>query len=577
MQFQSSSPITILLTILLSACGGSSGDSSTQTEIPPPTPPPPTEIQSTQTTGVITGFGSVFINGVEYETDSAEVSTDDDDSASESDLQVGMIVTLSGSVNDDGTTGSANAIHYSEQIKGPLESIDLAASSLIILGQTVVFDELTSLDNFILEDLLPGNCLEISGFLNADNNLYATRIEKEDDSCQLKVEGKITLLDTDANTFNLEEIVINYGTAEFIDFVTADLANDLQVKVKGDLSSLIDDVFTISQIKLISPEEDHDDGDRRHLEGIITSFDSTTSFIVNGIDIITDENTEFEHGTVDSLILNVRVKIKGTYNEDGSLLANEIRIHQRTQLKIEGLIQAIDLDAMSLTVHDVTFIISDQAKLKDESDHAERFFNIEDLIIGDFVEIKGFVDNKGNNIATKLKRENESDDEATELKGLVSNIDSPNFMLVEVTVNTTENTLFEGLTGDDIDQLMFFEQLQDGMLVEAKGTMVDGSFIAMKVEIKEDHDDDSTTDDDDDSDVRTEFKGTVDEILDNSLVVSGHIVLINENTEYELDDEDISAEQFWLAVKVGDQIKVKGTMDDEGVITAKSIELEEED
>ena len=54
---------------------------------------------SSTTVGTITGFGSVFINGVEYETDSSEISTDDNDNASESDLQVGMIVSLTGSVN----------------------------------------------------------------------------------------------------------------------------------------------------------------------------------------------------------------------------------------------------------------------------------------------------------------------------------------------------------------------------------------------------------------------------------------------------------------------------------------------
>ena len=108
----------------LAGCGGSSTSA-----IPPSVPtvptPPTSSATTTQITGVITGFGSVFINGVEYETDSAEVSTDDNAGASETDLHVGMVITLNGEVNEDGITGNASSIHYDEQLKGPLDSIDL--------------------------------------------------------------------------------------------------------------------------------------------------------------------------------------------------------------------------------------------------------------------------------------------------------------------------------------------------------------------------------------------------------------------------------------------------------------------
>jgi len=62
--------------------------------------------------------------------------------------------------------------------------------------------------------------------------------------------------------------------------------------------------------------------------------------------------------------------------------------------------------------------------------------------------------------------------------------------------------------------------------------------------------------------------------MDSSFVVSGHTVLINDDTEYEVNDENVTNEQFWALVKVGDQVKVKGNINDEGVITAKKVELE---
>lgn len=467
----------------LAGCGGSS-TSATPPSVPTVPTSPTSSATTTQITGVITGFGSVFINGVEYETDSAEVSTDDNAGASETDLHVGMVITLNGEVNEDGITGNASSIHYDEQLKGPLDSIDLIGNSLSVLGQTIFFDDLTSLDNVILIELIPGDFLEISGFFNADGNLYATRIEKETESTQLKVQGMVDMLDTVNKTFTLSSLTIDYSSAVFDDFVEADLADGQEIRVKGLSSALSNEVFVVSEIKLKESNEEHEDGDDKHTEGFITSFESNSSFIVNNIHVITDGNTEFEHGSVDSLLLNVRVKIKGEFNATGDLLAKEIRIHQRSNLNLEGAIQGVDLSLSTVTVLDVVFEVNNQTKMKDESDTGERFFDLADLTVGDFVEIKGFIDNKGNNIATKMKRENEDDDNETELKGTVSNIIDFSFDIVGVNVNTNENTLFEGTDGDDVTQATFFEQLQDDMLVEVKGQIENGIFVAFKVEIE---------------------------------------------------------------------------------------------
>ena len=557
----------LIITSTLAGCGGSS---TTPPDTTVPTPPK-TSATTTEITGVITGFGSVFINGVEYETDSAEVSTDDNAGASETDLQVGMIITLNGEINEDGTTGNASSIHYDEQIKGPLDSIDLIGNSLSVLGQTILFDDLTSLDNVILIELIPGDFLEISGFFDADGNLYATRIEKETESTQLKVQGMVEMLDTVNKTFTLSSLTIDYSSAVFDDFIEADLTDGQEVRVKGLSSALANEIFVVSEIKLKDNNEEHEDGDDKHIEGFITSFESSSSFIVKDIHVITDENTEFEHGLADSLVLNVRVKVKGEFNATGDLLAKEIRIHQRSNLNLEGAVQEVDLDLSTVTVLDVVFEISNQTKMKDESNTGERFFDLADLTVGDFVEIKGFIDNEGNNIATKMKRKNEDDEHEMELKGTVSNIIDFSFDIVGVNVSTNENTLFEGIDGDDVTQSTFFEQLQDDMLAEVKGQIVNGVFVAFKVEIEEN---DSEDDDSGEGKHRTELRGIVEDISDETLVVSGHDVLIASNTEFEFNDDELPADEFWKIVVVGDQVKVKGDVGAQGIITAKSIELE---
>jgi hypothetical protein len=574
--------LSLLAASILTACGGASTAPSPE-PAPAPTPvPTPTPTSApVQTTGVITGFGSVFINGVEYETNSATVSTDDNPGADESDLEVGMIVSLNGEVNEDGTTGNANSIHYEEQLKGPLDSIDLLANTLSVLGQVVVFDDETSLDGTLLTELSPADFLEISGFFNAKGELHATRIEKETEVSKLKVEGKVESLDTMNKVFVIHNLTINYSSAVFANFAEIDLSNGQEVRVKGLSSALSNDVFQVNEIKLQKKDEQHEDGKDSQVEGFITDFQSATSFSVSNTHIITDENTEYKFGSVDSLMLNVQVKVKGEYNGAGDLLAQKIHLQQRSNLSMEGTVEAIDLDLRTVTVLGVEFMVTSQTIMKDESDHAERFFNLSDLVLGDSVELKGFIDTDGNNIATKMQREKDDPEGNIELKGAVSNIANFSFDILGVSVNTDETTLFEDINGDNVSQATFFAQLQNDMLLEIKGLLVEGNFVALQIKTEEnesDEADEAGEADEDDGTAksqRTEFKGTVDEINEGALIVSNHEVLINSDTEFEADDNSVSVEQFLQLVVVGDTVKVKGRMDEQGVITAKSIEIDD--
>ena len=46
------------------------------------------------TSGTITGFGSIFVNGVEYETGNGTTYLVDDSEGAETDLRVGQVVTI---------------------------------------------------------------------------------------------------------------------------------------------------------------------------------------------------------------------------------------------------------------------------------------------------------------------------------------------------------------------------------------------------------------------------------------------------------------------------------------------------
>ena len=125
---------------LIAACGGG-GD----------TPAVAGASQATAyAAGPISGFGSVIVNGVRFSDDSASVSDDDDNSRGRSELKLGMMVEVDGQGLDH-AAGSARAlrIRFGSEIVGPINRIDSAGNSLVVLGQTVEIKPTTVFDDSI--------------------------------------------------------------------------------------------------------------------------------------------------------------------------------------------------------------------------------------------------------------------------------------------------------------------------------------------------------------------------------------------------------------------------------------------
>ena len=59
--------------------------------------------------GSITAFGSVWVNGVEFDTTNAAISRDGS-TVAQDDLHIGMVVTIDGSINSDGVSGTGTSV-----------------------------------------------------------------------------------------------------------------------------------------------------------------------------------------------------------------------------------------------------------------------------------------------------------------------------------------------------------------------------------------------------------------------------------------------------------------------------------
>ena len=409
----------LLLTLaaaLLSACGG--GGSGSGTVNP-----------TTARVGAVTGFGSVFVNGIEYETDGASISIDGQ-SASESELEVGMIVHIEG--YDDGSVGHATSISNSDELEGLVISngVDPATQigSMDIMGQTININATTIFESKVTgilqpSDVVAGNIVDVNGYSDGNGNVYASRLEvKAADLATylaahpegMEVKGIVGTIDSMNMTFQLGGIVVNYAAA-MID-ISGGLQEGQYVEVKSTSGLNASNELVASKIELENGGQmgyHGSEDDEAEIKGVITQDYANGQFMMGGITIIVTDSTELSDVTAAQLIAGTTVEVEGQYDADGNLVAHEIDLEDESDYEVNGVIQSIVVDGTNtgtITLMDSTVIVvTPDTMMVDQRDGGMmpvHMFNLTSLANGDYIEVHGYLDTAtGNVIAQKIKRD----------------------------------------------------------------------------------------------------------------------------------------------------------------------------
>lgn len=330
-------PVAALLlagAALLSACGGG-GDSSSA----------PTESATAFVEGPISGFGSIIVNGVRYDDSVAAVLDDDDVSHGRDALKLGMMVAIDATQVDRAAgSGQALRIRFGSEIVGPVESVDAAAGTLRLLGQTVRITTTTVFDDSLgggLGALTVGRVLEVHALFDAASGQYvATRVEDDDDARRYRLRGTVANLDTTARSFTLGGALVSYAALPPAE-VPAGLANGQRVRVQLQTTPVAGQWVAAA---LRSGQRKLADRDDAELQGTITAFTSTAAFEVNGVPV-NAASARFPDGSA-GVVLGAAVEVDG-HMLDGVLVAHEVEIEsrhgaERADFELHGAISALD-------------------------------------------------------------------------------------------------------------------------------------------------------------------------------------------------------------------------------------------
>ncbi|NBW49758.1 MAG: hypothetical protein EBR49_06630, partial [Betaproteobacteria bacterium] len=140
-------------------------------------------IGGTGIVGVITGFASICVNGVEVHYDESTPVNDNGQTVKSGVLAVGQVVVVK--ARGQGDELQAEKIALQHLVVGPVERVDTARSEVQVLGQTLRWSGASG----TLAGLKPGQWVRVSGLRMSDGSIDTTHLQTIPPQAQAQLTG----------------------------------------------------------------------------------------------------------------------------------------------------------------------------------------------------------------------------------------------------------------------------------------------------------------------------------------------------------------------------------------------------
>lgn len=358
--------------------------------------------------------------------------------------------------------GSVTSIRLENNLKGPITALD----PLRVLGQAFTINGDTFLKGFADPlTLSVGQFLEVSGFVDVDSSLIASRVALEDTPpAQWRLSGFVTQLDNNASTATIGTPPGGQGI-DFTGVTPTGCSGGLQV---GSYVSVLADpiagftpgqvVDSVTALSCRAVAQVGEDGEHDAFEGLIESIVDDTTFLFAGYTVTHDANTLFRNGNALDLDAGVRVEVEGTFSSPTTLAARRIKfILPSIRFRAPVLPQAVT-PGESITILGNTVL--DNAQNRDEDNIMANGLGEETQ-----VEVRAYLDRLGNLFATRVRSRGNPRSDHYQLQAPAETVAAPNLSALGLTVDTSTST-FVDETGTPITAQQFFDAMAPGTLFE---------------------------------------------------------------------------------------------------------------
>lgn len=462
---------------LLAACGGGS-------DAPAVVPVAQTAPGGTQTAlanGIVTGFGSVIVDGKRWDDRNARVERARDDNPSASDLaeaKLGQRVEI-----EFETDGVAKTLRVEAEVLGRVSEVDATKKELRIAGQlvrtntdpavgpvTVYADGYTQFSDIKVDDVAEVHGLPRYDTAAARYVIEASRIEKKATlpAGIARIAGVVSAYDPAARTFKLGDLLVSVGSALIVP-ANRSLANDVRVIV-WTTAVTTGPAATASFIRI--KERSEATGVQSEVAGRVVRFDAAAaSFELGSIKV--NARSAIVVPANQTLANDLYVVARGTFAADGTLNASQVRVRKaELSSQPEAELRGTITDYKSLADFKVRGVSVDASTATLSRCPAT-------LANGLFVQVEGRLTTTGVK-ASSIKCEDATAGLTVELKGVASSVDTSarTFTLTPTTgsarsVRWTELTYFRDVSPATLA----------GKTVEVEGFEVAGVLVATKIKL----------------------------------------------------------------------------------------------
>jgi len=407
--------VVAVATALVSSCGGGSSGSSSGASMGAPT----------TASGVLTAFGSIFVNGTEYATSGSTTVVDgdnDDAPSSLAALQAGMTVDVNSS---GGWSPWASLIRHRSLVRGTVEEVP-GNGTLQAMGQTVVITSATSFagsnasgpvtnGNGGSGSVQVGDYATVYGFLECTSSttpcsatqVVATLVYVSTTPTIYKVEGYAQVSGGAIDSFTINALTVDYttsgGSATNCTPSPCSITNGELVEARSTTapSGL---TLAATRIKAISELPVLTIGSTVSIEGLVSQLTSTMSgvtFNLRGVSV-----TAISGVAPTDLQDNQIVEVTGTVAANGTITASAITIVRSAAFTIVApMTLANGPPADTVTLLGQTFTVNTSTRFADWAQfmalNLSNFASV--LQPGDQLVVSGYSTATGD-VATRVER-----------------------------------------------------------------------------------------------------------------------------------------------------------------------------
>lgn len=303
------------------------------------------------TSGPVSGLGSIIVNGVRYDVESATVVDDDGTPGfNKSNLQLGMFVEVQGSDiasasgGDEADEGTATLVRVASDFVGPAQSIqrnvDGDITSFTVFGRVIR----TDLKTVYSASIVNGDHVAVYGLVS-DGEYKATRVQRLGVSNFFKLTGKVSSWNANTKQFSFGGRTFEYASA-------SDLPSGFNVgswvRVRVLAFNVLFTTIPVQTVRLAAAAVATSSQVAR-LKGLIGVLDTPTSFVVNGVRVNASGATGLPGG---GLQVFDRVEVRGRM-VNGVLVAQSVDVEDDAEVEVKK----IELHGRASMVGSTTFVV----------------------------------------------------------------------------------------------------------------------------------------------------------------------------------------------------------------------------